>query len=206
MDRSPLEELAVALRRLHRSAGEPSTHVIGRKINYSHTTVAVALRMARCPTWPVLRAVVTFLDGDLEEFRSYWIAARDAEDPLLGSHAPSGHGHDVAQVTDDEDRSNVAQVTDDEDRSAPGGWSPYTKVVRAGNGSKRGIGVLYVFSAPRALCPYIQRAVVEIVGGTVTMPGSPSPSPQDHCVPSSFGAGYQVQRACSRPSWLGGSG
>jgi hypothetical protein len=75
--------------------------VIGRKINYSHTTVALALKTARCPTWPVLQAIVTYLDGDLEEFRSYWIAARDAEDPLPDLRLPDGQGQAPAQLTDD---------------------------------------------------------------------------------------------------------
>jgi hypothetical protein len=77
-----LDELAAALRRLHRQAGEPSTHEIGKKINYSHTTVAHAFKGARCPSWPVTKAIVTYLDGDLDEFRAYWIAVRDALDPL----------------------------------------------------------------------------------------------------------------------------
>ena len=86
MSGRPLDELAAALRRLHRSAGEPSTHEIGKRIGYSHTTVAQAFKGTRCPTWPVLEVLVTYLGGDPAEFKSYWIATRDAEDPLPGTH------------------------------------------------------------------------------------------------------------------------
>jgi transcriptional regulator with XRE-family HTH domain len=79
------DDLAAALRRLHRAAGEPSTHEIGKAIGYSHTTVANALRGRRRPTWRVLKAVVTYLEGDLETFRAHWIAVRDLEEPLEDS-------------------------------------------------------------------------------------------------------------------------
>jgi hypothetical protein len=113
MGNSPLEDLAAALRRLHRLAGEPSTHEIGRKINYSHTTVAQALKAERCPTWPVFRAVVTCLGGDLQEFRSYWIAVRDAEDPLPSLPVPTDSGHEVPQAAGDEAPPDGATGADD---------------------------------------------------------------------------------------------
>lgn len=40
----PLAVLTVALRHLHRRAGEPSTREIGKAISYSHTTVAKILK------------------------------------------------------------------------------------------------------------------------------------------------------------------
>jgi hypothetical protein len=101
MGNSPLEELAAALRRLHRAAGEPSTHEIGKNINYSHTTVAQALRADHCPSWPVLHAVVTYLGGDPGQFRSFWIAVRDAEDPLPGLPASDDSLHGSAQAIDE---------------------------------------------------------------------------------------------------------
>jgi hypothetical protein len=90
MGRTPLEDLSVALRGLHRAAGEPSSHEIARKINYSHTTVAQALRMQRCPSWPVFESIVSCLGGDIEEFRPYWVSARDAEDPLTSPRLDEG--------------------------------------------------------------------------------------------------------------------
>jgi hypothetical protein len=86
MGRTPLEDLSAALRGLHRAAGEPSSHEIARKINYSHTTVAQTLRMQRCPSWPVFESVVKCLGGDIEKLRPYWVSARDAEDPLISPH------------------------------------------------------------------------------------------------------------------------
>jgi hypothetical protein len=89
-----LDELTAALRRLHRDAGEPSTHEIGKKIRYSHTTVAKALKGTRCPSWPVTEAIVAYLNGDIEKFRSYWVAVRDVQDPLPDGVAPSTRGED----------------------------------------------------------------------------------------------------------------
>lgn len=86
MSDAPLDDLTAALRRLHRDAGEPSTHEIAKKIKYSHTTVAQALKPTRRPTWPVLEALVKHLGGDLGVFRAYWIAVRDIEDPLPLPH------------------------------------------------------------------------------------------------------------------------
>jgi hypothetical protein len=102
MDSTPLEELSAALRRLHRAAGEPSTHEIARRINYSHTTVAQTLKMKRCYSWPVLESIVKGLGGDIEEFRSYWIRARDAEDPLPGISLPGALTDEVAQLLNNE--------------------------------------------------------------------------------------------------------
>jgi hypothetical protein len=98
MPASPLDELAASLRRLHREAGEPSTHEIGKGISYSHTTVAQALKGAKCPSWPVVKALVTYLDGDIEIFRMHWVAVRDAEDPLPESAATAADGGGQAAV------------------------------------------------------------------------------------------------------------
>jgi hypothetical protein len=92
MPGGPLDELTAALRRLYRDAGEPSTHEIGKGISYSHTTVAKALKGAQCPSWPVLEALVTYLNGDLEKFRWHWVAVRDAQDPLPDGVMSSPHG------------------------------------------------------------------------------------------------------------------
>jgi Helix-turn-helix domain len=99
VEEDPLADLAVALRHLHRRAGEPSSREIGRAINFSHTTVAQALSGRRCPSWRVIEAVVIYLNGETEEFRELWMAVRQTEDPLppaklslsqLGQPGPSG--------------------------------------------------------------------------------------------------------------------
>lgn len=79
---SPSDGLSIALLQLHRRTGEPSAREIAKAIGYSHTTVAQALSGARHPSWPVLSGIVEFLKGDVEEFRNYWIAVRDAEQPI----------------------------------------------------------------------------------------------------------------------------
>jgi len=74
--------MAAALRHLHRHAGEPTTREIGKEIGYSHTTVAQALKGSRCPSWPVIEKIVKRLGGNPEEFRPFWLAVRENEDPL----------------------------------------------------------------------------------------------------------------------------
>jgi Ig-like domain from next to BRCA1 gene/Helix-turn-helix domain len=83
-----LRDLVLALRQLHRHAGEPSTRDIAKAINYSHTTVAKAMNGDRCPSWPVLRAIVRGLHGDEDRFRELWVAVRDTEAPLSQDGAP----------------------------------------------------------------------------------------------------------------------
>jgi hypothetical protein len=108
----PLNELVAALRRLHREAGEPSTHEIGKRIGYSHTTVAKALDGTRCPSWPVLQALVEHLRGDLDAFKSYWVAVRDAQAPLPEPPAPASGEQPAVRV-----RDGVAASDSDSDSS-----------------------------------------------------------------------------------------
>lgn len=111
MGSTPLEELSTALRRLHRASGEPSSHEIARGINYSHTTVAQALKMRRCPTWPVLESMTKWLGGDIEEFRSYWIRARDVEDPLPGINPTDGLADGIAQLLGNERSGHPDEIS-----------------------------------------------------------------------------------------------
>ncbi|MFE9554203.1 tetratricopeptide repeat protein [Streptomyces sp. NPDC006703] len=75
--------LTKALQRLHRLSGEPSTREISRRTRgaLSHTTVSQTLRgTQQLPSWRSVELVVTALEGDQEEFRSLWVAAREAEE------------------------------------------------------------------------------------------------------------------------------
>ena len=66
--------LFAALRDLRHRAGEPSSRAIAASAgNLSHTAVNQALRGSKVPTWPVLEKIVVALNGDIEEFRNYWI-------------------------------------------------------------------------------------------------------------------------------------
>ncbi|MEE1768434.1 tetratricopeptide repeat protein [Streptomyces sp. JV185] len=73
--------LKKALQRLHRLSGEPSTREISRRTHgaLSHTTVSQTLRGEQLPSWRSVELVVTALQGSRDEFRSLWIAAREAE-------------------------------------------------------------------------------------------------------------------------------
>lgn len=67
-----------ALREIHRRAGQPSSRVIATKIGgMSHTTVILALRGPKVPTWPVVSKIVEALDGDVEAIRPLWMEARE---------------------------------------------------------------------------------------------------------------------------------
>jgi len=71
-----------ALRELHLRAGEPSSRTIATRIGQtSHTTVNLALRGPRVPSWPVVAKVVEALDGDVEAIRPLWIDAQEREEP-----------------------------------------------------------------------------------------------------------------------------
>lgn len=79
----PVEELTLALRHLHRRAGEPSARVISKTVDYSNVTVHNVLYGRATCRWPTLEAIVRHLNGNVEQFRLLWLAARQAEDPLL---------------------------------------------------------------------------------------------------------------------------
>jgi hypothetical protein len=81
----PLDTLAAALQRLRRQAGDPSTRTIGRAVSHSHTTVAQALNGSRLPKWEVVEQIVRYLRGDVEQFRTLWLAALETEKALLPS-------------------------------------------------------------------------------------------------------------------------
>jgi hypothetical protein len=82
MSAEPLNDLFLTLRQLHRNAGEPSSREIAKGTNYSHTTITKAMSSGKCPSWPVLNAIVKSLNGESEFFRSPWVAVRDDVAPL----------------------------------------------------------------------------------------------------------------------------
>jgi hypothetical protein len=92
MSGNPQASLAAALQHLRRQAGDPSTrtieqgisdsHAPGKVISVSHSTIAQALNGSRCPKWELLEQIVSYLGGDVEEFRLLWRAVQDAEKPL----------------------------------------------------------------------------------------------------------------------------
>src|SRR5215469_16405798 len=67
-----------ALSDLYLRAGQPSSREIARAIGgVSHTTVNLALRGTKVPSWPVVVKIVEHLDGDIEHFRQLWVDARE---------------------------------------------------------------------------------------------------------------------------------
>lgn len=88
----PVRRLFDELRRLHRSAGEPSTRTLAKAVAHGHATVHTALRGPRVPRWGLLELLVEELNGDVEYFKQLWIAARDFEDPHDRHLPPVGTG------------------------------------------------------------------------------------------------------------------
>ncbi|MEV7021384.1 tetratricopeptide repeat protein [Kitasatospora sp. NPDC093558] len=89
-----VSDLSRELRRLHLLAGEPSAREISRRTHgmLSHTTVSQTLRGARLPSWRSLEAVVSALDGDVEEFRRLWVDTRQvATDPSVIANLSDGN-------------------------------------------------------------------------------------------------------------------
>ncbi len=77
---SPAADLASALRSLRAQAGTPSLRELARRAGtISHTTVADLLAGARVASWDVVSAFVRACEGDEEEIRRKWLAARNAE-------------------------------------------------------------------------------------------------------------------------------
>jgi hypothetical protein len=76
----PAADLAAALRSLRAQAGTPSLREIARRAGtISHTSVADALAGTRVPSWDVISAFVRACDGDEDQIRRKWLAARNAE-------------------------------------------------------------------------------------------------------------------------------
>lgn len=84
---------------MYREAGEPATRLIAHQTHnaISHTTVAAVLRGDRLPRWGQLELVIEVLNGDREEFRRLWVAARDAADND-GQEGPAGADPAAAQA------------------------------------------------------------------------------------------------------------
>lgn len=78
-----LAQLRAQLQKLHDRSGAPSTRVIaGRAAQpISHTTVAAVLKCLRPPRWAQLELVVQALQGDVEQFRTAWMATRSSPAP-----------------------------------------------------------------------------------------------------------------------------
>jgi predicted nucleotide-binding protein len=76
----PVADLAAALRALRAQAGVPSLRTIAKRAGtISHTTVADALAGTRVPSWDVVSAFVRACEGDEDQIRRKWLAARNAE-------------------------------------------------------------------------------------------------------------------------------
>ena len=68
---------SAALSDLYLRAGEPSSREVARGIGgMSHTTVNLALRGTKVPSWPVVVKLVEYLGGDIEHFRQLWAETR----------------------------------------------------------------------------------------------------------------------------------
>ena len=72
------DELAAKLRQLHDAAGSPSLRKIADAINSNATTVGQALNGTRPTSWEVVEELVKHFQGDRDDFKQLWDAARAA--------------------------------------------------------------------------------------------------------------------------------
>ncbi len=98
-------DLVDALHDLHHRAGWPSLRRIAAAAQYSHTTVSAVFSTDRPPSWDVLAAVVTALDGDEADFHARWLAATTPADgspppPLAGRREELATLHGFARRPD----------------------------------------------------------------------------------------------------------
>lgn len=95
---SALNQLLAELRRLYRTAGEPSSRRIaqltGRAI--SHTTVIKVIRGDQRPKWGPLEVIVIALGGDVEHFRVLWVRACESADDSKPTEQQKGLNSDEA--------------------------------------------------------------------------------------------------------------
>lgn len=78
-DGSPVREFAFWLRDLRRRSGM-TYEQLGKKAHYATSTVQAATAGQRLPTMRVTMAFVKACEGDLEEWRDYWMQVRRATD------------------------------------------------------------------------------------------------------------------------------
>ncbi|WP_353900189.1 YbjN domain-containing protein [Micromonospora harpali] len=68
------------LKRLHRTAGEPTMRQIAKNLPCTYATVHSAMRGPRVPKWPLLELIVEKLGGNTDHFKQLWIAALDSQE------------------------------------------------------------------------------------------------------------------------------
>ena len=76
------EEIAVPLRRLRRSAGDPTYGKIAADSRLCRNTVDNAFNARRLVRYESVDAIVTALGGDTAQWRHRWVTARDRIDAL----------------------------------------------------------------------------------------------------------------------------
>ncbi|WP_157546204.1 WD40 repeat domain-containing protein [Hamadaea tsunoensis] len=82
----PAQQLAVALRELRRSAGNPTYRVLARRAHYSAATLAQAAAGERLPSLAVTLAYARACDGDAADWAVRWRAAAAQVDAAAPAH------------------------------------------------------------------------------------------------------------------------
>ena len=92
--KGPVQQFAVALRELRRSAGNPTYRALASRAHYSATTLAQAASGERLPTLAVALAYARACNGDGEQWTARWRAAAAQLDavavPVSGAHIAAG--------------------------------------------------------------------------------------------------------------------
>ena len=80
----PHRELVEALHVLHHRAGWPSLRRLAADTGVSHTTVSKAFSSPALPSWGTVELLVGAMGGDVDRFRTLWIAASTPADEADG--------------------------------------------------------------------------------------------------------------------------
>ncbi|RUL90860.1 toll/interleukin-1 receptor domain-containing protein [Verrucosispora sp. FIM060022] len=107
--------LFTALRELHVRAGEPSSRTIASAIGgTSHTTINLALKGPKVPSWPILAKLVEYLGGDSDRFQELWIETREKIEPMREKRQPEVSVFaSYAHVDNDATYGRVSRLIDD---------------------------------------------------------------------------------------------
>lgn len=106
---------SIALSDLYLKAGEPSSREVARAIGgLSHTTVNLALRGTKVPSWPVVVKLVEHLGGDVEHFRQLWAETRgSSRTPREQAKSDVSVFVSYARIDDQATYHRVSQLVDD---------------------------------------------------------------------------------------------
>ena len=94
----PRRDLVDALHDLHHRAGWPSLRALAREAGCSPTTVSTVFSAPRLPTWGTLELLVEGMGGDVDRFRTLWLAAGPVDEGRPSPPRIAGRRDELARL------------------------------------------------------------------------------------------------------------